>query len=698
MICRQNSISVNNNNTFMSSQVIKHELDFYCEADHTCIPRDQLLEHLSQNHKHKISKKPRIRSHEEVESNLLKRIHEITKIKIEIQISSNNLIKTILQITSNTMMKLDFLIKLYKDMILNNIFDNELDKKEIVNTYKVDPSLNELITDHFSQQVVGERISLDGRKLKAKRLVKELHKKYTTLFYCMIVSSDENFFVTGEIDGFLKVWDLKKVSLAYLFCKHKDRITSLALGLDNCTMLSGSHDCTVRLWDLKSRKHVFKFVGHENWVTSVLIAQDNRKGFSGSVDKSLKVWDLKKHEKLFSLYHTDQIRSICLIHQDDVLVTASCRIVRFCSPKSKIYDEIITGRSEVIWSMKFYGSENFFILGYSEGTVQIWQKNNLKLIFESKKHTMPVNTIDVLPDYKKFVTASTDRSIIIWDLDKLSIIRAISYKRPVLGAYFMGSCNSLILCFDIQIGLMNLNTFLSKIIVSPKVINMNTITLSNTLKYLAYATTKIKLIDLDENKKISIRLFIENGIGALAFNHQLTFLVYGDYSGNVTILSLPCLIMIKKFNTAIQPIQYLTISMNGKFIAASDCKSTLVVYNTQFSKVVFSQFGVLITSAIYCSNDEVFVYSDSSRIFILDKNYKYVNFMEFDHNVDKLMRSEHDPNLLIVFSYNKRFQVNLLIFKAVCQDKDAKDAKKWIFDMKESKGSALMNIPNIKIS
>ena len=115
--------------------------------------------------------------------------------------------------------------------------------------------INELAI-HFNQNLVCENWNIQKNYKRAKESVNERKQQYIDFIFCIAVSNDESIYVSGEMNGTIKVWELKSCSKICVFLKHKRCIQSLAIGKENSMLLSGCKDCIVRLWDLKLKKHV----------------------------------------------------------------------------------------------------------------------------------------------------------------------------------------------------------------------------------------------------------------------------------------------------------------------------------------------------------------------------------------------------------------------------------------------------------
>ena len=126
---------------------------YSCGCSNDSFTEDQLLDHLSLPANHNLSKTKEKVSHSfKFKKSISNRIQAILKTQAQIQSSSNQLIQTIIRSTSIAVENLSKLIRVYKDLLLEPEENIELQKKEIVCTFKIDESLSNALKSHFQQK------------------------------------------------------------------------------------------------------------------------------------------------------------------------------------------------------------------------------------------------------------------------------------------------------------------------------------------------------------------------------------------------------------------------------------------------------------------------------------------------------------------------------------------------------------------
>ena len=117
-----------------------------------------------------------------------------------------------------------------------------------------------LMTLFASSMLTGcARSDNDDSAAKVRVAGSRVLKGHTKAIWCVAISPDGRWLVTGSWDETARLWDLKsknpadgsrvlKGHTAYIFC--------LAISPDGRWLVTGSLDKTARLWDLKSVKNL----------------------------------------------------------------------------------------------------------------------------------------------------------------------------------------------------------------------------------------------------------------------------------------------------------------------------------------------------------------------------------------------------------------------------------------------------------
>ncbi len=167
-------------------------------------------------------------------------------------------------------------------------------------------------------------------------------------------------------------------------------------------IIAAAHsDWTVRLWDVSTGKPASTLRGHTAEIHAVEYSPDGKRIASGSADKTIRIWD--PHAT------TDSESLIAILPYRD-----SVRSIAF-SPDSRM----LAG-----------GSDN--------GIIQVWNADTGDRIYEFNDHTDSVQAVHFSRNRTELVSASLDRTAILWSLvgEGGKLHPPIQHKVPVYAAKF----------------------------------------------------------------------------------------------------------------------------------------------------------------------------------------------------------------------------------------------------------------------
>lgn len=103
---------------------------------------------------------------------------------------------------------------------------------------------------------------------------------------------DEQYIVSGGLNGSIKVFDINEGKLARNLVGHQVNVTSLQYHGFGEFIVSGSSDCSMKVWDVRNKTCVQTYSGHEKEITCVRFSPDGRWVSSSGKDGKLYIWDI----------------------------------------------------------------------------------------------------------------------------------------------------------------------------------------------------------------------------------------------------------------------------------------------------------------------------------------------------------------------------------------------------------------------
>lgn len=234
---------------------------------------------------------------------------------------------------------------------------------------------------------------------------------------CVIDPSEKNpkgYIITGSNDNNICVYVADETVPTCTVTAHQNTVCNLRTGKGEGTFLSSSWDLTAKLWDMNDlSKPQLNLVGHTAAVWCVLDLS-NGSIVTGSADKLVIVWakDGTLQHKLTG--HTDCIRDIANIKEDEFITCANDATIRHWSAKLGACLGTYCGHENYIYSIAATLSGTYVYSSGEDRTIRIW--HNTKINQTIVLPTQSIWCINLLPN-GDIVAGSSDGAVRIFSSD-----------------------------------------------------------------------------------------------------------------------------------------------------------------------------------------------------------------------------------------------------------------------------------------
>jgi WD40 repeat protein len=189
-----------------------------------------------------------------------------------------------------------------------------------------------------------------------------------------IPSPDGRFVISGDVTGFIGIWDAARGKLVRTLQARGDRITALAVTPDGTRIISASR-AWIHVWDAKSGELV-RVLTDGGFVASVAVLSDERRILSGSSDGTLRIWGLEDGE-LQRTFQADAGFLQCVIVTRDMSHAVS---------------------------------------GSDYGMLHVWDIGGRDALRVAEGHAGAVSAIGITTDGRQVVSGAADKTIRVWTL------------------------------------------------------------------------------------------------------------------------------------------------------------------------------------------------------------------------------------------------------------------------------------------
>jgi len=196
----------------------------------------------------------------------------------------------------------------------------------------------------------------------------------------------ENLLLTGDDEGCIKLWDLRKRKFCFQWKESADFISDFAVNTDKKIGLATSGDGCLSVLHL--RKGILEAMSDnlEDELLSVVIAKNGTKVIVGTQDGILDIWNWDWWGDITDRFlgHPNSIESMVVIDEDTICTASSDGLIRICSILPNKMLGIIGEHGEFPVEKIRLSRENYFLGSCShDNTVKFWA---VKYLFEENKN------------------------------------------------------------------------------------------------------------------------------------------------------------------------------------------------------------------------------------------------------------------------------------------------------------------------
>jgi WD40 repeat protein len=270
-----------------------------------------------------------------------------------------------------------------------------------------------LLNDELYDEYIFAQFSPDGKLIQTtswhNRKVKIWDTKTGNLVHnfksrlngkSVIFSSDGERFLSFSKgnDSVVEVWNTSAGKIEKELIGHSDVIYSAKFSLDGRYIVTGSWDNTAKVWEVSSGLVVRELIGYSDFIISAEFSPDGQKFLTESFDGTTKVWDISSAKLIKEISN----------YKEPKFSPDGNRLITSLSDSIPIIFNLATDQIEQ--ELNGHGSirDTFYIYTdngeHEEDIVDLYEIMSCEFSF----------------DGKKAVSVSSDKTVIIWDIEKAS--------------------------------------------------------------------------------------------------------------------------------------------------------------------------------------------------------------------------------------------------------------------------------------
>lgn len=249
--------------------------------------------------------------------------------------------------------------------------------------------------------------------------------------YTLDKGNKPNLFLSGAGDGWIVEWDLNQPKDGQLIAKVDGNIFSLLNLPNEKCVLAGNMYGGLHWVDLDNPNETKNIALHKNGIFGIhqIGAYVYTLGGKGLLTK----WDIANRRSIESLQLShESLRSWAFAPKtNQVAIGASDNAISFVDLNEMVVkNNIVNAHDNSVFALHFSPDETKLLSGGRDAHLKVWDtQNNHQCISNQPAHWFTINRIAFHPKGSIFATASRDKTIRIWETTTFKLLKTVDTAR-----------------------------------------------------------------------------------------------------------------------------------------------------------------------------------------------------------------------------------------------------------------------------
>lgn len=266
---------------------------------------------------------------------------------------------------------------------------------------------------------------------------------------CVAFAPDGKRLLSGSFDRSARLWLLppagaKATQEEQLLTGHTAAVESVAWSPKGNRMATGSWDNTALLWDAEG-KSIGRLRGHTRGVLALTFSPDGQTLVTASGDENspaageLRLWGAERGTDLGQLgKHDDMIRGLAFVGSNRRLVSMGRdRTLRVWNVGTKLEEQVFRTRDDqqpvqpIITAIAYAPDGKTLAHADDTGAIHLQELPARKALGRWQAHQGTIHSLTWTPNGQQLVSASADRTVIVWDVRKQQALHTLKHPSVV---------------------------------------------------------------------------------------------------------------------------------------------------------------------------------------------------------------------------------------------------------------------------
>nr|MBF2027412.1 serine/threonine protein kinase [Leptolyngbyaceae cyanobacterium C42_A2020_001] len=208
---------------------------------------------------------------------------------------------------------------------------------------------------------------------------------------------------------------------------HTGTVAAIAISSEHQLLISGSHDTTIKLWSLRSKTLLQTLNYHRDRITDIALSPTGQCFASSSFDKTISLWSLPEGTLQQTLTrHLHKVIGITFSPNGRILISISSREIYIWSVQSgRLLRSLSDAETDNIRAIAFDAGGKTCIVGYLDGTIEVWNPHTGQRIYTISTHMGGVMSVVISPN-SRFLATSVGRTVQLWNAKTYEPLRTLN--------------------------------------------------------------------------------------------------------------------------------------------------------------------------------------------------------------------------------------------------------------------------------
>nr|XP_054762828.1 cilia- and flagella-associated protein 52-like [Lytechinus pictus] len=232
------------------------------------------------------------------------------------------------------------------------------------------------------------------------------------------VMPDGGSIISGWDDNKIRAFKPLTGKLWYEIADAHNRVTALTVTSDSRRIISGGGGGQVRIWNIgvKKQELIRTLKEHKGVVSFLRVNSTNTECVSASGDGSCVIWDLQKFVRAQVVFDNTQFTCVTYSRGEGQILTSGTdrKIAYWNCPDGSEIREMEGSQTGAINTMDISPDGRHFVTGGDDELIRVWDFNEGVVTKIGTGHCSEITRLRICPNQKFIVSVSKDGAIFRW--------------------------------------------------------------------------------------------------------------------------------------------------------------------------------------------------------------------------------------------------------------------------------------------